>query len=206
MGFIYETVEKSLDKAQKYYLEVVKICSECSTHHHPILYDAHLGLARLYLKQKQIPECEKHAQRCLEVSVLLFGSDSGNVLPAVEIFSQLVDYRKDLRKANTVFSSCMETFYRTGLLNESEFIASFSDCFAERLYNCVNFTEGELKKCTDLFTSSFQVFEKLAGPKNQKEAFESQRKLGLCHLKLGDVKTAEWHLFRSAIALVQNKF
>ena len=206
IGFIYETVEKSLDKAKRYYLEVLKICSEDSTHQHPVFCDTHLGLARLYLKQKQIPECEKHAQKCLELSILLFGPDSGNVEPVVEIFRQLVDHRKHIRKASTVFSSYMETFSRTGLLSESEFIASFSHCFAERLYNCVNFGEGELKKCIDLLTSSFQVFAKLAGPKNKKRAYESQKKLGLCHLKLGEVKTAEWHLFTSAIALVQNKF
>ena len=105
LGCTYKTIVNSLERAERYYLDVPKICGEETIYHHPVLCDACLGLARIYLNQKKITDCEKYAKKCLELSILLFGSDGGNVEPVVEIFGQLVDHRKNIRKANTVLSS-----------------------------------------------------------------------------------------------------
>ena len=199
LGFLFEVVENSMVEAEKHYLEGLKLFHEQKKFHHPFICDGTLGLARVYLQQKKLLESEKYATKSLKMAISLFGCHDKRIEPAIDIFKQLLKCRRDMRKAERAFRLYMDNFALMGLMEESELVASFVHNFALKLYNVVNLSKEEIRKCTDLFARSFHTLEKSVERKDDR-VVESRKMLGLCHLKLGNVGIAEWHLFNVAIA------
>ena len=199
LGLLHE-INDAPQTAEKYYLEALEICHENRIFCHPVLFDTNFHLAKIYLKQKKVAECEKFAKKSLEMSLRLFDPNESQVESVFDIFKQLVEYRKNVRKASFVFTSYMDTFSRLGVADQSVFLASFGYTFAKRMFEEIMSEESELKKCRDLFAKSCDVFRKSFGRKDEKTV-DSQKMMGLCHLRLGNVRLAEWHLFNAAVAL-----
>ena len=201
LAFIYETVGRSLTKAEQYYHQGLEDWKQNHVHSYPRHCDCLLGLSRVYLKQGKIKDCEKYAWKFIDLSSRLFEPPDQHFEPAIEIFQQLMEYRKDITKMEKFFVSYKENFSRVGLTDDSSFVALFSHNFAKMLYDNAHFGSTDFKKCAKIFGKSFRVLVKVLGAKNKKTA-ESQRMLGLCNMRLGNVGIAEWHLLNSAITLL----
>ena len=203
LGLIHELMSKPLPLAENFYLDALKLCEVAPISCHPVQCDTLLRLAKFYWKQTKVTDCETYVKKSLLLSFRIFGPNDENVRQGFEILTQLVDHRKDIRKASTVFTSYMNALSRVNLLDDSEFTASFCFNFAQRLFNHINCGQPELAKCNDLFSRSWRVFTKVLGSKNAKTA-KTQKLLGICNLKLGNVKVAEWHLFNAAVLMLQS--
>ena len=201
LGLCYEFVKKDFKEAFRNYGCSLRGVFLKLQKTHPQHCDCILALGRIILKQTKNESGEDFVKEAFKHACQLVGPNDAYMKPIFEVLQGCVDAQKQLTNANKKFQMFMKCFEDEKISQSSHFVASFVLDFGRRLYNDKCAIIG-LKGCERLFEKSFEVFQKVFGTGDKKTA-ESQRMMGLCCLKKGDLKKAEWYLLGSAVVLVQ---
>ena len=200
LAFLLEHLENKGDLARKMYEKGLNWAKKRYIMH-PSICDGFLAIAKLDLKENSVSECEQNLQQGLKMAIQIYGGADVNIEPFVEVFSQLTLKKQLADDLHNSFYSYKDKLLALGCLEESEAFASFTFDVASAIFNS-DPIEGKSTRCLNLLTKAFTLFDEILGAKHFKTA-ECQRFIGLCYLKLGDIKKAEWNLFKSAISLLQ---
>ena len=194
LAFYYEYVKMSLTTAEEYYLQVLDSVQKVFFYGHPAICHVLLALSRVCLKLGNVSLSEDHIFKCLSIQGSCLKSNDLLMELILSNFNQLLGHRKSLTKAKSVFLNYLDRFSQLHFLEDSFFVASFSFNFAKRLYSEMSASNDSLTQSyTEIFEKCFRTFCTLCGARSLNTA-QTERMLGLCFLKSGQLALAEWHL------------
>ena len=202
LGFYYEFVKQSYSEAIDCYLLSSKATGLRYFKAHPYYCDCSLALARIYFKQFRMDEGHEMLKSAFKQACSLFDTSDPYFEPFFDLFQENVSQQKRMKQAYNVFSTTVKMLSEQKFPASSYLVATFGYNFAKRVFENDFVVVGQTG-CQDLLKKSLKVFKKVFGTKDKRSG-HCERILGLCCLKNGDAKGAEWHLYQSALALIQN--
>ena len=203
LGLFYELVEKSYLEAYENYDSSIHSTRMNFSMKHSYVCLATLGKARVKMKMSSFEEGEALLIDAFKHACEMVEPNDSFMEPIFELLMVRVLVQQDLKLAHKKYQSFTKIFDAQNISQSSRFVADFGFTFAKRMYsnNCAIIG---LNGCQSMFTRSLEIFAKTLGYENEKTA-EIQRMVGLCDLKQGNLREAEWHLFNCALFLQQRK-
>ena len=183
------------------YEESLKIGEQKFFSYHPYMCDSFLALAKLDFKENEMEMFEYRLTKGLEIAFKIYGPNDESIRMIFSQFEKLTNLRELVQKDYAKFSDYMNLCTQAAVGSNCEFIALFCAQFAQHLFE-TKMGNCWVDRCCELFSKSHDFFKRALGDKNEKTA-KTEQMVGLCYLKMGKLKKAEWHLFHSAISLMQ---
>ena len=184
------------------YEESLRIGLQKFFSYHPYICDSYLALAKIDYNENKVDAFEDKLCKGLEIAFKIYEPNDCSIKMIFLQFEKLTNLRELVQTDYAKFINYVDLCTKVAVESNSEFIALFCAEFAQHLFETSSSGSWWVGRCRDLFKKSFKFFKKALGEKNEKTA-KTEQMLARCYLKLGNLRKAEWHLYHSAIMLLQ---